>query len=97
MASNFIKEKFFVLDSNNYKDFKTKLYGYYFDEQGNLITQSNFEKFNENAHGAYIFVENNNGKITIKQDFNGSYGLYLFQKDNYFAVSNSFLYLVEYL
>lgn len=97
MASNFIKEKFFVLDSNNYKDFKTKLYGYYFDEQGNLITQSNFEKFDENAHGAYIFVENNNGKITIKQDFNGSYGLYLFQKDNYFAVSNSFLYLVEYL
>lgn len=97
MANNFIKEKFFVLDSNNYKDFKTKLYGYYFDEQGNLITQSNFEKFDENAHGAYIFVENNNGKITIKQDFNGSYGLYLFQKDNYFAVSNSFLYLVEYL
>lgn len=97
MASNFIKEKFFVLDSNNYKDFKTKLYGYYFDEQGNLITQSNFEKFDENAHGAYVFIENNNNKITIKQDFNGSYGLYLFQKDNYFAVSNSFLYLVEYL
>lgn len=97
MASNFIKEKFFILDSNNYKDFKTTLYGYYFDEQGNWITQSNFEKFDENAHGAYIFVENNNGKITIKQDFNGSYGLYLFQKDNYFAVSNSFLYLVEYL
>lgn len=97
MASNFIKEKFFVLDSNNYKDFKTKLYGYCFDEQGNLITQSNFEKFDENAHGAYVFIENNNNKITIKQDFNGSYGLYLFQKDNYFAVSNSFLYLVEYL
>lgn len=97
MASNFIKEKFFVLDSNNYKDFKTKLYGYYFDEQGNLITQFNFEKFDENAHGAYVFIENNNNKITIKQDFNGSYGLYLFQKDNYFAVSNSFLYLVEYL
>lgn len=36
-------------------------------------------------------------KIEIIQDFIGSYGLYLYQIDNYFAISNSFIKLVDYL
>ena len=38
-------------------------------------------------------------KIIIHQDFHGCFGLYYFEskKDNYFALSNSFLLLEEYL
>ena len=45
----------------------------------------------------YIYKDEKN--INIYQDFNGSYGLFLFEdtKKNYFAISNSFLKLVEYL
>ena len=37
------------------------------------------------------------GGVTIQQDFNGSYGIYLFRKGDYFALSNSFFRLLEYI
>lgn len=36
-------------------------------------------------------------EIHIYQDFNGSFGLYLFRAGNYFALSNSFIVLVDYV
>ena len=42
-------------------------------------------------NGAYIYVHTEDDNITITQDYIGSYGLYYYQQDNYFAISNSFL------
>ncbi len=35
--------------------------------------------------------------ISIHQDFIGSFGLYLYQEADYFAISNSFMALVDHL
>lgn len=47
--------------------------------------------------GTFIFVKANAETIEIAQDIDGSYGLYLFRRDSYFALSNSFLKLAEYV
>ena len=36
-------------------------------------------------------------KIIISQDFNGSYGIYLYENENEFIISNSFFKLVNYV
>ena len=49
--------------------------------------------------GAYIMIKKNEEEIRISQDYFGSFGLYLYENKNkdYFALSNSFLLLEEYL
>lgn len=47
--------------------------------------------------GCYVSVNVENDEITIYQDYLGSYGLYLYHDGDYFAISNSFLKLIEYL
>ncbi len=91
------KDEYFVIDSNNLNSINSKLYGFaLFD--GNVISNSNIKDDMElNGVGTYVHVIKTQGNIEISQDFNGSYGLFVFRKDDYFAVSNSFIYLVEYL
>ena len=45
----------------------------------------------------YIYIYKSENEITIKQDFIGAYGLYLYKDEEYFAISNSFIYLVDYI
>ncbi len=47
--------------------------------------------------GAYVALNVDEDSISIYQDYLGSYGLYLYRDGDYFAISNSFLMLVEYL
>lgn len=47
--------------------------------------------------GSYIFVHRTDDHITIYQDFIGSFGLYLYEEGAYFAISNSFMALVDHL
>lgn len=94
-----IKDQFFVLDSNTLAQSETHLYGFcisheHLIENHTLNIQSDFSP---TGLGGYIYLERKGKKLTIYQDFMGCYGLYLFQMDGYFAISNSFLYLVEYL
>ena len=91
------KDEYFVIDSNNLNSINSKLYGFaLFD--GNVVSNSNIKDDMElNGVGTYVHVIKTQGNIEISQDFNGSYGLFVFRKDAYFAVSNSFIYLVEYL
>ena len=51
----------------------------------------------ELAEGECYYVKVDDTEIKLLQDFNGSYGLYLYKSNDYFAISNSFLKLVEYL
>lgn len=98
MSNTFYKDNFFVIDSNNLGDVQNKLYGYAFFNDRILINSSECNTDIPNdTYGCYVNIEVKNKKIVISQDYFGSYGIYYFIKDNYFAFSNSFLFLVEYL
>lgn len=94
-----VEKEFFLIDSDNLQNVETKLYGYSFQESG-IYENDNLNEAavsGLNGCGVYVYVEVNDGKITIQQDFNGSYGIYLFRQGSYFALSNSFLRLLEYV
>lgn len=54
------------------------------------------KKLNQKEH-IYIYIYKSGKEITIKQDYIGAYGLYLYKDNEYFAISNSFIYLVDYI
>lgn len=94
-----VEKEFFLIDSNNLQNVETKLYGYSVQESGIYENDNLTEDAASglNGCGAYIYVEVKNGKINIRQDYNGSYGIYLYKNGDYFALSNSFLRLLEYV
>lgn len=98
MNFNKIKEdNFFIIDSDNLDLIESRLYGYAI-----IDSQIYFEIPKEkevDGTGSYIYINNDpqNNEIKIYQDLNGNYGLYLFRNKNYFAISNSFLLICEYL
>lgn len=92
-------KEFFFIDSNNLDSVKTRFYGYSIQdtgiyEEGNLDEQA---VAGLDGCGCYIYVKADESKITIQQDFNGSYGIYLYSTEGYFALSNSFYMLIEHL
>lgn len=94
-----MRDNIFFLDSNHLESVENKLYGYM------IVQDSVVEDLNQipaeflegklNIYGCYTLVQNKDNTITISQDYSGSQGLYLFCKEEYFAISNSFLFLVE--
>lgn len=98
MKGNFnVDEAFFIIDSNNLEKVKTKFYGYCVTEQGIIEDIEDFEDKEIKPEGAYIYIYKSGKEITIKQDYIGAYGLYLYKDNEYFAISNSFIYLVDYI
>ena len=67
-------EEFFIIDSNNLCSVEEKLYGFILNN-GEVIYDSNIDKLT--GEGTYVLVKNLEDKISIFQDFNGSYGLYI--------------------
>ena len=78
------------------------MYGFSISEEGiltdNYYRQIGYYKDPE-PQGLYIMIRKIGDQIKINQDFHGNYGLYIYQnkKKDYFALSNSFLKLEEYL
>ena len=91
------EEEFFVIDSDNLDSVEDKFYGYTIINNELADKDSFIEGSELKGNGAYVHIKNEQNEITIQQDFNGSYGLYLYEEDGYFAISNSFLKLVEHL
>lgn len=95
--SQFIQDNFFIVTSDNCKETKSKIYGYAIDKDQILInSQINCDLQND-CYGCYVNVQKLQNYLKISQDYFGSYGLYLYKQDNYWALSNSFLYLLNYL
>ena len=99
---NIIDENFFVFDSNNLEKVDSHMYGYSISKNG-ILTDNYYKQIGEykdpQPQGAFIMIRKIRNEIIINQDFNGCFGLYLYENkvDNYFALSNSFLLLEEYL
>ena len=78
------------------------MYGFSISKKG-IITNNYYKKvgyFEEpEPQGAYVMIKKAKSEIKITQDFYGSFGLYLYEnkEQKYFALSNSFLLLEEYL
>ena len=100
-----MQDRFFVIDTENLDTVNSRLYGYCvannaehlfkdIDEANICLEMLNPEEI---PNGAYVLVQNTENEIRISQDFNGAFGLYLYEKHNYFAISNSFVLLVEHL
>ena len=90
---------FFVIDSDHLSGVRTRLYGFATENEG-IIENENLSDGPAgglSGGGAYVFVERNAQTITIRQDFNGSFGLYLYRSGSWFAISNSFSALAEHL
>lgn len=93
-----VDDNFFYIDAEQLDTVTTRLYGYAISESG-IIEQENLSGNQDKigSCGVFVYVENDTARIVIRQDFNGSYGIYVFRQGDYFALSNSFLYLVEHL
>ena len=94
-----VEKNFFFIDINNLDTAETHLYGYCIandlKEKGLSFEDPEFPRAYSN--GAYVLIQNIDDKIYISQDYSGSYGLYLFRQRDYFALSNSFLLMLEKL
>ena len=89
--------EFFIIDSNNINSIKTRLYGYTIQNDKVIEMDELDDTQDITPDGAYIFVKVTNEEIIISQDFLGYYGLYVYHVGDYFAISNSFYKLSEYL
>lgn len=100
--SKLISDNFFIIDSNNLNNIVSHMYGFSVSING-ILTDNYYKqlgKYNEpEPQGVYVMIRKIGKEIIINQDFYGSYGLYIFEnkENNYFALSNSFLLLEDYL
>ncbi|MCI8991536.1 MAG: hypothetical protein HFG80_02225 [Eubacterium sp.] len=94
-----VEDEFFLIDSDHFQNVKTKFYGYSVQKNGiyenDNLTEAAVSGLD--GCGSYVYVEVKGGTISIRQDFSGSYGIYLYHKENHFVLSNSFFRLLEYL
>ncbi len=100
-STNFfdVEKEFFLIDSNNLAEVKTRFYGYSIQATG-IYEEDNLTEAaakNLDGRGCYVYVEVKDGQITIKQDLNGCWGIYLFRHGDYFALSNSFFRLLDHI
>ncbi len=94
-----VEKEFFLITSDNLSDVQTKLYGYSIQRTGIYEDDNLTPKAiaGLDGRGCYVYVGVKDGKITIKQDLNGCWGIYLFRHGDYFALSNSFFRLLDHV
>lgn len=88
------KDFFFVLDSCSIGEAKESLFGYAIDETG---VYTDYIGGGLTGNGCYVRITIDEREIKIEQDSNGSFGLYLYRQGDYFAISNSFFRLLNFL
>lgn len=94
-----VEKEFFLIESDNLSRVHSKLYGYSIQRTGiyedDDLTAEAIAGLD--GRGCYVYVEVKDSQLTIKQDLNGCWGLYLFRHGNYFALSNSFFRLLDHV
>ena len=92
-----IEKNFFIIDCENLAEIESNLCGFVIHEDGYIQTEVMDDLSKLTRLGSYVYVYSDDKEIRIYQDFNGSYGLYLYKTGDYFALSNSFIKLVDYI
>lgn len=92
-----LDDEFFIVDSRHLDSVNSKLYGFTLIGAEIIQNENMDANFTPSPVGAYVFVKKTGDKIIISQDFNGSYGIYLYENENEFIISNSFFKLVNYV
>lgn len=87
---------FFVISSSNCTEIESRFYGFAFAEDKFYINGI-VSTLPINADGTYINVVKSDNTLEVYQDYNGGYGLYLYKQGDFFALSNSFQYLLDYI
>ena len=87
----------FVFDSEHIDAIQTHLYGFYTTEAGMFTQAPPDSKDIADATGPWVLVRRGQKGIEITQDSIGCFGLFLFRKGSYWALSNSFNHLLDYL
>jgi len=97
-----IEENFFIIDSNNLDNISSHMFGFSVTKNG-ILTDNYYKQLGyyeePEPQGVFIMIRILGNQIRITQDFHGSYGIYLYEnkETGYFALSNSFLLLENYL
>lgn len=86
----------FIFDSEHINSIESRLYGFCATKDG-LFTGAIPSEDLSNATGAWVLVKRTREGIVITQDPIGCFGLFLFRDRNYWALSNSFNHLLDYL
>jgi len=100
--NDIIEKNFFIIDSNNLEKIQSMMYGFSISSKG-ILTDNYFKKLGHyeepEPQGIFVMIRKIGDEIIINQDFYGSFGLYIYENKNtgFFALSNSFLLLEEYL
>ena len=90
-------EAFFIIDSDHLENVESQLFG--FTVTGNVVIDD-IQALNgkdPDPEGAFVFIRRDGNRIVVRQDFSGSYGVFRFERNGYFAFSNSFLMLLEHV
>ena len=88
-------DRTFIIDSNDLSAVKSALYGYMVTDDGRLFIDEIPDEISDT--GSFVLVTCEDGRITVRQDICGQFGLFLYKKDGRFALSNSFFKLAEHL
>ena len=87
----------FIFDSEHIDSIQTRLYGFYTTEAGMFTQVPSDSRDIADATGPWVLVRRSQAGIEITQDSTGCFGLFLFRKGSYWALSNSFNHLLDYL
>ena len=93
---DFIEDNFFIITPDNLGQVTSRIYGYAWEGDQIYLNSALNSQLSEGADGTFISIASSNGLIKIDQSF-FSPGLHYFRHNDWFAISNSFFYLLEYL
>lgn len=91
------EDNFFIIDSERLDEITSKWYGFAVVNNNLVQSETELEGSMPTGEGAYIYIKRKVNEVCILQDFIGSYGIYVYRNGGFFALSNSFLYLVDYV
>lgn len=92
-----INGNFFIITSRNYHNVKNSFFGYYYDENIFSLHTLSTQLLDKYTCGAFVNIQRDINKITIQQDYYCSFGIYVFKHNQFWAISNSFFLLLQYL
>ena len=90
-----MENRTFLIDNENFSSFEERLYGYTVSDTGDILVDELPERPGDT--GLFVMVTKEDGDLVIRQDFCGSFGLFLWEENGRFRISNSFFRLVESL